>query len=375
LGWGGIAAVARAAGVARSTVTIAVAELDAPPQVEPGRSRRAGGGRKAVVDNDPGLAQALDALVDPVTRGDPESPLRWTCKSTRQLAAALTAAGHRVSDRTVARLLHQSGYSLQANSKTAEGRQHPDRDGQFAHIDDAVRRYRRTGDPVISVDTKKKELVGETPGYKNNGREWQPAGEPVAVGVHDFPDPAVPKAVPYGIYDLAANTGWVSVGQDGDTAAFAVATLRRWWHQVGHAAYPKARRLLICADAGGSNGYRLRLWKIELAKLATEIGIPITVAHFPPGTSKWNKIEHRLFSHITTNWRGRPLTSHEVVVELIGATTTRTGLTVHAERDTNSYPRGVKITKQEMDAIAPQLKTDAFHGDWNYTMRPRTTRV
>ena len=327
------------------------------------------------MDNDPGLADALDALVDPLTRGDPESPLRWTCKSTRQLAAALTAAGHPVSERTVARLLHQAGYSLQANAKTTEGRQHPDRDAQFAHINDAVRRYRKTGDPVISVDTKKKELVGQTPGYKNNGREWQPGGTPVTVGVHDFPDPKVPKAVPYGIYDLAKDTGWVPVGCDGDTAAFAVETLRRWWHQVGRTTYPKARRLLICADAGGSNGYRVRLWKLELAKLATEIGIPITVAHFPPGTSKWNKIEHRLFSHITMNWRGRPLTSHEVVVDLIGATTTRTGLSVHAEPNTNTYPRGVKVTKQEMAAIGPQLKTADFHGDWNYTLRPRTTRM
>ena len=375
LGWGGVSAVARVAGVARSTVTIAVAELETPPVVAEGRSRRPGGGRKSAAAKDPGLVSALDALVDPVTRGDPESPLRWTCKSTRQLATALTAQGHPVSERTVAGLLHDAGYSLQANAKTTEGRQHPDRDGQFAHINDTVRRFRRSGDPVISVDTKKKELVSETPGYKNNGREWQPTGQPVTVGVHDFPDPAIPKAVPYGIYDLAADTGWVSVGQDGDTAAFAVETLRRWWNKVGQISYPGAKRLLINADAGGSNGYRVRLWKVELAALATEIGIPITVCHFPPGTSKWNKIEHRLFSHITMNWRGRPLTSHQVIVDLISATTTRTGLTVHAEPNTETYPRGIKVTKAEMDAISPQLKPHAFHGDWNYTLRPRTTRM
>ena len=375
LGWGGVSAVARVAGGARSTVTIAVAELETPPVVAEGRSRRPGGGRKSAAAKDPGLVSALDALVDPVTRGDPESPLRWTCKSTRQLATALTALGHPVSERTVAGLLHDAGYSLQANAKTTEGRQHPDRDGQFAHINDTVRRFRRSGDPVISVDTKKKELVSETPGYKNNGREWQPTGQPVTVGVHDFPDPAIPKAVPYGIYDPAADTGWVSVGQDGDTAAFAVETLRRWWNKVGQISYPGAKRLLINADAGGSNGYRVRLWKVELAALATEIGIPITVCHFPPGTSKWNKIEHRLFSHITMNWRGRPLTSHQVIVDLISATTTRTGLTVHAEPNTETYPRGIKVTKAEMDAISPQLKPHAFHGDWNYTLRPRTTRM
>ena len=375
LGWGGVSSVARVAGVARSTVTVAVAELEVPTRVPEGRSRRVGGGRKSSVEKDPGLVGALDALVDPGTRGDPESPLRWTCKSTRQLARTLTAAGHPVSDRTTASLLHQAGYSLQANAKTTEGAQHPDRDGQFAHINDTVAGYLKAGDPVISVDTKKKELVGQTPGYKNNGRDWQPRGEPVRVGVHDFPDPSMPKAVPYGIYDLAANTGWVSVGCDGDTAAFAVETLRRWWHKVGQATYPKGRRLLVCADAGGSNGYRVRLWKIELAKLATQIAIPITICHFPPGTSKWNKIEHRLFAHISMNWRGRPLTSHEVVVDLIGATTTRTGLTVHAEANTSSYPRGIKITDQEMDAMRPQLKPHAFHGDWNYTLQARTTHV
>jgi hypothetical protein len=375
LGWGGVSAVARVAGVARSTVTLAVADLDRPSELPEGRSRRSGGGRKAVTQTDPEILGALDALVDPATRGDPESPLRWTCKSTRQIADTLTAAGHPVSDRTTAALLRTAGYSLQANAKTREGRQHPDRDAQFRHINDAVRRFLRAGDPVLSVDTKKKELVGADPGYKNGGREWQRAGEPVAVGVHDFPDPAVPKAVPYGIYDIAANTGWVSVGCDGDTASFAVETLRRWWYGVGGPRYPRTRRLLICADAGGSNGYRVRLWKLELAALASETGLAITVCHFPPGTSKWNKIEHRLFAHISMNWRGRPLTSHEVVVELIGATTTRAGLTVHAEADTNTYPRGVKVSDEEMNAIRPQIKPHAFHGDWNYTVRPRTTSV
>ena len=372
LGRGGITAVAIAAGVSRPMVTRGVAEVRTGVTVE-GRIRKPGGGRKSVTETDPGLLAALEALVDPVTRGDPMSPLRWTTKSTRHLADALTSDGHRVSHVRVGELLHSLGYSLQSNAKAVEGKQHPDRDGQFRHINDTAKRYLKSGDPVISVDTKKKELVGESPGYKNNGRDWQPQGEPVRVGVHDFPDPTIPKAVPYGIYDLSANTGWVTVGNDGDTAAFAVATLRRWWTQVGQPTYPNAKRLLITADAGGSNGYRVRLWKTELAQLATDIGIAITVCHYPPGTSKWNKIEHRLFSVITSNWRGRPLTSHQVVVELIGATTSRTGLTVHAEADTNSYPRGVKISDAQMAAIATQLKAHKFHGEWNYTLKPATT--
>jgi len=372
LGRGGIARVAAAAGVSRPTVARGVAEVRAGGAGD-GRVRKPGGGRKSLTETDPGLLGALESLVDPVTRGDPMSPLRWTTKSTRALAEALTGAGHRVSHVRVGELLHSLGYSLQSNAKAVEGKQHPDRDAQFEHINDAASRCLKSGDPVISVDTKKKELVGQTPGYKNNGRDWHPQGEPVRVGVHDFPDPAMPKAVPYGIYDLSANTGWVTVGCDGDTAAFAVATLRRWWTQVGQAAYPGARRLLICADAGGSNGYRVRLWKLELAQLATDTGLAITVCHYPPGTSKWNKIEHRLFSAITSNWRGRPLTSHQVVVDLIGATTTRTGLTVHAEADTNSYPRGIKISDAQMAAIAPQLKPEKFHGEWNYTLTPATT--
>jgi hypothetical protein len=372
LGRGGITTVASAAGVSRPMVTRGVAEVRAGATVQ-GRVRKLGGGRKSLTETDPGLLAALEALVDPVTRGDPMSPLRWTTKSTRHLADTLTSDGHPVSHVRVGELLHSLGYSLQGNAKAVEGKQHPDRDGQFRHINDTATRYLKSGDPVISVDTKKKELVGESPGYKNNGRDWRPAGDPVRVGVHDFPDPAVPKAVPYGIYDLSANTGWVTVGSDGDTAAFAVATLRRWWTQVGQPTYPNAKRLLITADAGGSNGYRVRLWKTELAQLATDMEVAITVCHYPPGTSKWNKIEHRLFSAITSNWRGRPLTSHEVVVELIGATTSRTGLTVHAEADTSSYPRGVKISDAQMAAIAPQLKADKFHGEWNYTVKPATT--
>jgi hypothetical protein len=374
LGRGGLAAVVRATGMSPNTIRKGQAELDEGDGVS-GRVRRPGGGRKRATVKDPGLIEAIDALVDPVSRGDPESALRWTCKSTRQLASGATVAGHPVSHVRVGEVLHGLGYNLQANAKTREGKQHPDRDGQFRHIDSWARRFLKAGDPVISVDAKKKELVGEDPGYRNGGREWQPKKRPVKVGVHDFPDKKVPKAVPYGVFDVAANAGFVSVGCDADTAAFAVETLRRWWRSVGQPAYPKSRRLLICADAGGSNGYRLRLWKVELAKLADEAGISITVCHFPPGTSKWNKIEHRLFSHISMNWRGRPLTSHEVVVELIGATTTRTGLTVHAEADTNTYQRGIKITDEEMAALRPRLRGHKFHGEWNYTIRPTKTTL
>lgn len=373
LGRGGLSVLVRVTGMSANTVRKGQAELDLAP-AWPGRVRRPGAGRRRATDKDPGLLAALDVLVDPETRGDPESPLRWTTKSTRTLADALTGQGHPTSHVRVGELLHTLGYSLQANAKTREGKQHPDRDAQFRHINDTVRRFLRTGDPVVSVDTKKKELVGDDPGYKNNGQEWQPEKTPVKVGVHDFPDPDVPKAIPYGVYDVAANTGWVSVGCDGDTAAFAVETLRRWWTKVGAPGYPKARRLLVTADAGGSNSYRNRLWKVELAELAAETGLSITVCHFPPGTSKWNRIEHRLFAHISMNWRGRPLTGHEVIVELIGATTTRTGLTVHAERDTNSYPRGIKVSDEQLAAIRPQLKEHSFHGDWNYTIRPPRRR-
>jgi transposase len=364
IGHGGIRLVARAAGVREATVSLGVGELESggPPL---GRARRPGGGRKRVVDLDPALRDALLALVEPDVRGDPMSPLRWTTKSTRNLAAELTRQGHRISADTVGDLLREEGFSLQGNAKTIEGRSHPDRDAQFGYINQQAKTHQATGDPVVSVDTKKKELVGP---YKNAGREWERTGEPVKVSTHDFPDKELGKAIPYGIYDLAANTGWVNVGTDHDTAGFAVESIRRWWHGGGHTAYPDARRLLITADAGGSNGYRTRAWKAELAALAVETGLEITVCHFPPGTSKWNKIEHRLFSHITMNWRGRPLTSHEVIVNSIAATTTRTGLTVHAELDTTTYPTGVAIGDRQMDALP--LARHAWHGDWNYTLHP-----
>ncbi|MFE4337528.1 ISAzo13 family transposase [Streptomyces sp. NPDC056831] len=364
LGHGGIRAVARAAGVREGTVSRGVAELDSG--VGPlGRARREGGGRKRAVDLDPGLRPALLALVEPDMRGDPMSPLRWTTKSTRHLAGELTRQGHRISAETVADLLREEGFSLQSNAKTVEGRQHPDRDSQFRYINERAKEHQAAGDPVVSVDTKKKEVVGN---YKNAGAEWHREGEPVQVRTHDFPDPELGKAIPYGIYDLAANTGWVSVGTDHDTAAFAVESIRRWWNSQGRGAYPHSRRLLITADAGGSNGYRTRAWKAELAALALETGLEITVCHFPPGTSKWNKVEHRLFSHITMNWRGRPLTSHEVIVNSIAATTTGTGLTVHAELDTTAYETGVRIVDRQMDALP--LHRHEWHGDWNYTLRP-----
>ncbi|WP_329580206.1 ISAzo13 family transposase [Streptomyces sp. NBC_01361] len=365
LGHGGVRAVAQAAAVSETTVRKGVFELEAG-EAPLGRVRRSGGGRKRVVDLNPGLRSALLALVEPDVRGDPMSPLRWTVKSTRTLARELTRAGHQVSADTVADLLREEGFSLQANAKTIEGSQHPDRDAQFRYLNEQAREHRDTGQPVISVDTKKKELVGE---FQNNGRQWQPMDVPVPVNVHDFADPELGKAVPYGIYDLAANTGWVNVGIDHDTAAFAVESIRRWWHGQGKAAYRQAARLLITADAGGSNGHRTRAWKLELAQFAAETGLTITVCHLPPGTSKWNKIEHRLFSHITMNWRGRPLTSHEVILQTIAATTTRTGLRVEAALDTNAYPTGVRIGDAEMAALP--LTRHAFHGDWNYALHPQ----
>jgi transposase len=363
LGRGGITVVARATGLSRQTVYDGLADLDDETGLATGRVRRPGGGRKRLVERDPGLVAALEALVDPVTRGDPESPLRWTCKSTAQLARALTTQGHPVSDDTVGRLLKQQDYTLQRTRKTVEGAQHPDRDAQFGYLNELVTAQLAAGQPVVSVDTKKKELVGN---YANGGAEWQPSGSPVEVTVHDFPDPKVGKAIPYGVYDLGANTGWVSVGCDHDTAAFAVATLRRWWQQAGGALYPDAERLLVCADAGGSNGYRVRAWKVELARFATETGLAVTVCHFPPGTSKWNRIEHRLFSAISVNWRGRPLVSHEVIVELIGATATRTGLKVRAELDRGVYPLGVKVSDAELATIP--LTSHSWHGEWNYSI-------
>jgi len=364
LGRGGITAVAEAAGMARSTVQKAVKEVDAG--VDPTATvRRPGAGRRRLIDKDPDLLLNLDDLVEPDARGDPMCPLRWTSKSTGHIADALAAMGHQVSPDTVGRLLVSMEFSLQATAKQLEGAQHPDRDAQFVYLSHQVGDHLRAGQPVISIDTKKKESVGQR---SNAGKEYQPKGRPERVDVHDFPDPEVPKAIPFGVYDIGANEGFVVVGDDHDTAAFAVATIGRWWDMVGHAAYPDASRLLITADAGGSNGYRVRLWKVELARLAARAGIDITVCHFPPGTSKWNKIEHRLWSAVTSNWRGRPLTSHEVVVNLIGATTNKKGLKVRAVLDTGYYPTGVKVTNAELAAV-PLTKHDV-HGDWNYTVHP-----
>jgi hypothetical protein len=362
LGRGGIAAVARATGMSRSTVQDAVSELDAGPEVTE-RVRRPGAGRKALIDVDADLLLALDDLVEPTARGDPMSPLRWTAKSLRTLAAELTRQGHPVSASKVGQLLRAMDYSLQAPAKEVEGAQHPDRDAQFHHINDQAREHLDAGQPVISIDTKKKEVVGN---LANKGREYRPKGDPERVEVHDFPDKEVGRAIPFGVWDMTADEGFVVVGDDHDTAEFAVSTVGRWWDMVGSVAYPKATRLLITADAGGSNGYRSRLWKLELAKLAERTGLEITVCHFPPSTSKWNRIEHRLWSHVSMNWRGRPLTSHEVVVNLIGATKTRSGLNVRAHLDQSSYPIGKTISDKQLAAV--QLKPHPFHGEWNYTV-------
>ncbi|MFD7137915.1 ISAzo13 family transposase, partial [Streptomyces sp. NPDC059894] len=363
-GHGGIRLVAAAAGAAESTVSRGLRELEQDEGPD-GRVRVAGAGRKRLRDVDPELVPALLALVEPDQRGDPESPLRWTVKSTRVLAAELSRQGHRVGHDTVAALLKAEGFSLQGTSRTTEGARHPDRDAQFHYINDQAKAYLADGQPVISVDTKKKETLGQ---YAVAGREWHRAGQPVQVRAHDFPEKGALKAVPYGIYDIGADAGWVSVGCDGDTSAFAVATLRRWWDGEGRHRYPRASRLLITADAGGSNGYRVRAWKKELAAFAHDTGLQVTVCHFPPGTSKWNKIEHRLFSQISINWRGRPLTSHEVVVSAIGATRTRTGLAVHAELDPGAYPTGVTVPDDVMDRLP--LSPHEWHGTWNYTLRP-----
>jgi hypothetical protein len=368
VGHGGIKLVARAAGAGRATVSAGVAELDSGEDPL-GRARRIGGGRKRLVDRDPSLRPALLGLVEPDERGDPMSPLRWTTKSTRKLAAELTRQGHRVGADTVADILRAEGFGVQGNAKVLEGRQHPDRNAQFTYINERSAAYLRAGDPVISVDTKKKELVGP---FSRPGQQWRPRGAPVPVSTHDFPDKQLGKVIPYGIYDVAANTGWVSVGIDHDTATFAVESMRRWWKGPGRSACPQARRLLVTADAGGSGGYRPRACKSELAALAAETGLAITVCHLPPGTSKWNRIEHRLFSHTRDElaWQtfDKPLTSHEVLVQTIAATTTRTGLTVHAELDPGSYPTGAQISDEEM-ATLPITRHD-FHGDWNYTLHP-----
>ncbi len=366
LGRGGIAAVARATGVARGVIEDGIKEFTGAVAGAPaGRVRRPGGGRKKLATTDPTVRADLERLVEPTTRGDPESPLRWTCKSARRLAAELRARGHRVSHQWVTEALRELRYSLQGNRKTREGAGHPDRDAQFAHINRTAEAYLAAGEPVASVDAKKKELVGD---FKNGGREWCPTGQPEEVRMHDFVIPELGRATPYGVYDLAANTGWVNVGIAHDTAAFAVESIRRWWDKAGRARYPDARRLLLTADGGGSNGSRTRLWKWELQRLADETGLEIAVCHFPPGTSKWNKIEHRLFSFITQNWRATPLISYAVILSLIAATTTETGLTVESYLDTNAYPTKVKVSDEEMDSI--RLQRDEFHGEWNYTILP-----
>jgi Rhodopirellula transposase DDE domain len=374
IGYGGISLVARATGVSRRAITEGMKELSqqkVPGEPVPSQSRirRKGAGRKRTVDKDPGLRADLDRLVNPATRGDPESPLRWTCKSVRVLAGELRREGHAVSHQTVAELLHEMDYSLQANQKRLEGSRHADRNRQFEYINRKAQRYLKQGEPVISVDTKKKELVGD---FKNPGREWQPQSQPEQVRVHDFEirRPENGKVAPYGVYDLGRNAGWVSVGVDHDTAEFAVESIRRWWRWMGRRSYPKATRLLITADSGGSNGARVRLWKWELQQLADETGLEISVCHFPPGTSKWNKIEHRLFSFISQNWRGKPLISHQVIIDLIAATTTTTGLTVKSKIDTNFYEKGLKVSDQQMTEL--QLRREKFHGDWNYKLLPRS---
>jgi DNA-binding phage protein len=365
-GPGGVSAVCRATGVSRQVIRQGLRELRQPPAHPAGRIRRPGGGRKKAKHKDPALVADLEKLLEPTTRGHPETCLRWTCNSVRKLAEDLNRRGHRVSYPVVAELLHELGYSLQANRKTKEGDSHPDRNAQFEYIDGKVRDYIARGQPVISVDTKKKELVGD---FKSGGQEWRPKGNPEKVRVHDFVIPELGRAAPYGVYDLACNTGWVSVGVDHDTASFAVETIRRWWCVMGQEKYPRAEKLLITADGGGSNGSRVRLWKLELQRLADETGLAIAVSHFPPGTSKWNKIEHRLFSFISKNWRGQPLRSLKVIVNLIAGTTTKKGLKVHAEIDGRSYPAGVKVPDSEMAEI--RLRREAFHGEWNYEILPR----
>ena len=366
IGWGGVSMVSRASGLSRPVISQGIKELQERAKVGEGRVRRKGGGRKSNVSKDPGLSEALERLVEPVTRGDPESSLRWTSKSVRKLAKELQRLGHQVSHELVSELLHGLGYSLQGNRKTREGGEHADRDGQFEHLNAQAAAFLAAGEPAVSVDAKKRELVGD---FKNPGREWHAQGEAEAVRVYDFPIPSLGRATPYGVYDLGRNAGWVNVGIDHNTAAFAVESIRRWWNEVGRHQYPEAKRLLLSADGGGSNGSRVRLWKWELHQLADETGLSITVCHLPPGTSKWNKIEHRLFAWISQNWRGKPLVSYAVILKLLAATTTETGLTVQCQLDTNSYPLGRKISDEDMATLS--IQPDSFHGEWNYTILPR----
>jgi len=369
VGWGGISLVARTTGLSRPTIMAGLKDLERSAKsrlVAAARVRSPGGGRRTLTQSDPGLLEALERLIDPATRGDPMSPLRWTCKSTAKLAEELTRQNHPVTDRTVAMLLKQRGYSLQANRKSREGSSHPDRNAQFEYINRQVRAFQKRQQPVVSVDTKKKELVGE---FKNPGEEWQPQGQPQPVNVHDFPDKKLGKAIPYGVYDLAGNEGWVSVGIDHDTAEFACASILRWWNEMGSARFPRATELMITADGGGSNSSRNRLWKKSLQCLADELGMTLKICHFPPGTSKWNKIEHRLFCFITKNWRGRPLTTYEVIVNLIASTTTKTGLIVRAALDPRQYETGITVSDEELEHL--RLTRAKFHGEWNYSIKPQ----
>ena len=365
LGWGGISLVSRTLEISRDRISRGIKELESEKKLHPDRIRRKGGGRKKLLESDRTLKDDIESLISPYTRGDPESSLRWTCKSVRKLADALNQKGHSVSHSTVATLLDEMGYSLQANRKTAEGKQHPDRNAQFEYINKHVQSHQRRGQPVISVDTKKKEKIGD---FKNGGQEWHQKGNPEKVRVYDFIDKKLGKVAPYGVYDLTKNNGWISVGIDHDTAAFAVAAIGRWWQKMGYPAYSKSSDLLITADSGGSNSSRSRLWKVELQKMANRTGLTITVCHFPPRTSKWNKIEHRMFSFITQNWRGKPLINHATIVNLIGSTKTKEGLKICCELDTKTYPKGIKVSDAELEKV--KLKKHKFHGDWNYTIYP-----
>jgi hypothetical protein len=367
IGYGGVSQVSRACGLSRKAIIKGIEEIARKAVLSPGRVRRSGAGRKEITVRDPRLLDALDRLIEPGTRGDPESPLRWICKSTRTLAEQLTRQNHPISHEKIAQLLHDQNYSLQSNRKTEEGDDHPDRDAQFRHINAQTKRALTAGTPVVSVDTKKKELLGN---YENQGRQWLPAKDPHKVNGHDFPDPSVPRAYPYGVYDIGRNTGFVNVGTDHDTGAFAVASIRGWWRYEGRKLYPDASELLITADGGGSNGSRLRIWKFSLQKLADETGLSIVVCHFPPGTSKWNKVEHRLFSFISSNWRGEPLRDYETIVNLIARTTTAKGLKVTCRLDRRKYPVGRKVSNEEMKWV--NLERHKFHGDWNYTIRPQS---